>query len=96
MRTEAAPAFTFGVDRHDLRAPAGRGTPIFFSNPATTALSSVRYSGDENNRIFTPAAINVPRPRFKGGYDAHTHKRFANGAARERYMDKNNLTLERG
>ena len=50
----------------------------------------------EQNRVFTPAAINVPRPRFKGGYDAHTHKRFANGAARERYMDKNNLTIERG
>ena len=55
-----------------------------------------RQYSNQQNRVFTPAAINVPRPRFKGGYDAHTHKRFANGAARERYMDKNNLTLERG
>ena len=55
-----------------------------------------QLSHDHQNRVFTPAAINVPRPRFKGGYDAHTHKRFANGAARERYMDANNLTLERG
>ena len=50
----------------------------------------------ENNRVFTTYGVVVPRPRFKGGYDAHTHKRFANGAARERYMEKNNLTLERG
>ena len=50
----------------------------------------------ENNRVFTTYGVVVPHPRFKGGYDAHTGKRFSNGTARERYMDKNNLTIERG